>query len=84
MADASSAPALTLKDLKPGLVVIFDMLPAGSYMTAQIPYRVEYVGPRDVHFRNLKRGSGTFEPKFALRDASFRRADSPQEADHED
>lgn len=58
-------------DLKVGQTVVFSRVAPGSYCSLGAAYRVESIGKRDVSFRNVEMGSGTFDPKSLLRFAEF-------------
>lgn len=62
---------MIVDDLKVGMVVIFSKIPNGSYLSTDTKYLVEYVGKRDISFRNVVKGSGTFDSRRMLGFAKF-------------
>lgn len=57
---------MRVQDIQVGDTVIFETVPNGSYLSEGTLYRVESVGKRDVYFRNVLKGSGTFDSKTML------------------
>lgn len=54
-----------------GTIVIFSVVPLGSYLTPGRTYRIEHIDRRAVHFRNVATGTGTFDDKRAIDRSTF-------------
>lgn len=63
---------MLVTDLKRGANVLFHTVPNGSYLRTGEVYRVEDICKREIHFRNVVRGSGTSETKTMLQCAGVR------------
>lgn len=63
------APATqTAKFPKHGQVVVFSKVPACSYCTAGVRYRVDRPGDKgDFRFENVERGSATYDRPWAVK-----------------
>jgi hypothetical protein len=57
--------------LKPGDRIIFSRTPCGSWTRPGELYEVDWSGEGSVYFRNVERGSGTFDPHWAVERAEF-------------
>ena len=58
-----------------GQLIVFSKVPAGSYCTAGVTYRVDRRGDKgDFRFENVERGSATFDRPWAVRQAEWRAA----------
>jgi hypothetical protein len=55
-----------------GEVVTFSKVPAGSYCSANVAYRVERPKNRgDFRFVNVERGSATYDRAWAMKSAKW-------------
>ena len=56
-----------------GQVVTFSKVPAGSYCTPGVAYRVDRKGNKGAYrFENVARGSATYDQPWAVKSASVR------------
>lgn len=62
---------MSVNDLKVGMVITFSKIPPASYLSAGTKYLVEGIGRRDVSFRNVERGTRTFDSRSLLKMAIF-------------
>lgn len=60
--------------LAPNDLVSFEIVPSGSYLTANTLYRVESVSKGSIYFRNTVTGSGTFDPIHLVNRSFFIRS----------
>lgn len=63
------------EDLLPsdGAVIVFDVVPAASWATAGVAYRVERQG-RSFRFQNVRTGTATFDRDWAVARSTWRHA----------
>jgi len=55
---------------KHGQTVVFSKVPAGSYCTAGMAYKVDRPGNKgDFRFENVARGSATYDRHWAVKSA---------------
>lgn len=60
---------------KHGHVVVFSKVPAGSYCTAGVRYRVDRRNDKGpFRFENVERGSATFDQPWAVKSAKWSEA----------
>jgi hypothetical protein len=59
--------------LKVGDRIIFSKTPCGSWTRPGETYEIEYCDAAYVYFRNVERGSGTFDQHWAVNQAEFLR-----------
>lgn len=62
---------MKVSELKVGQTVLFSKVAPGSYCSLGAAYCVESIGRRAISFRNIEKGSGTFDSKSLLRFAEF-------------
>ena len=56
-----------------GAVIVFDVVPAASWATAGVAYRVEREG-RSFRFQSVKNGTATFDRDWAVARSTWRHA----------
>jgi hypothetical protein len=57
--------------LTQGMLLVFSVVPNGSYLTAGRTYRVLGTDRRAIHFWDDQRQCGTFDPRWAIDRSTF-------------
>lgn len=68
MQEAHPIPTL-FQQLKEGQLIVFKRIPTGSWLTAGVPYFVEWKDKDIAYFRNAVTGSGTYDAVWAINQA---------------